>query len=400
VTPHIGGVVEPGLLRDHLEARQDEMASLIEDLALVESPTDVPSSHGPARDLLVDAWAKAGYRHRLIPGRETAGHLLFTPRERRRDRPVQLMVGHVDTVWPLGTVQRMPVVRDGPVLKGPGVFDMKAGLVMMIYAVGAVQALDLPLAATPVAFVNSDEEIGSPESRREVRRLARASARAFILEPSLGAEGRIKTARKGVGRFQVEIRGRAAHAGLDPTGGSSAILELSHVVQALHGLTDLERGITVNVGVIEGGTRANVIAARSRAQVDVRALTREDAAEVTEKILSLRPAVDGVELVVTGGFEVPPLERTPRNRVLWRQARELGAGLGLELEEATAGGGSDGNTTSQFTATLDGLGPRGDGAHAEREHIVVESLVERTALLAALLAAPVEAPESRGRTHG
>jgi glutamate carboxypeptidase len=203
-----------------------------------------------------------------------------------------------------------------------------------------------------------------------------------------------------VGRFQVEIRGRAAHAGLDPTGGSSAILELSHVVQALHGLTDLERGITVNVGVIEGGTRANVIAAESRAQVDVRALTREDAAEVTEKIRSLRPAVDGVELVVTGGFQVPPLERTPRNRVLWRQARELGAGLGLELVETTAGGGSDGNTTSQYTATLDGLGPRGDGAHAEREHIVVESLVERTALLAALLAAPVEGPEGSDRMPG
>ena len=383
------GVVDPALLLTYLEERLEEMVALVTELALVESPTDVPSVHGPVRDILVQAWSRLGYRHRLVPGRETSGHLLFTPRRRSRGRPVQLLVGHLDTVWPVGTLERMPVVREGSILRGPGVFDMKAGLVMMLYAVQAAQALGLPLPATPVAFVNSDEEVGSPESRRSVRRLARASARALILEPSLGAGGLVKTARKGVGRFRVDIRGRAAHAGLDPTGGASAILELSHVIRELHGLTDLDRGLTVNVGVGEGGTRPNVIAARSRALVDVRALTTEDAAEVTERIRALRPVVDGVELEISGGFEIPPLERTPRNRTLWRSVREMGEALGLDLDEATAGGGSDGNTTSQYTATVDGLGPRGDGAHAEGEHIVVDSLVERTALLAASLTTPV-----------
>jgi glutamate carboxypeptidase len=364
------------------------MVELLSEFVGVESPTDVPSSHARAHEILVEAWARLGYRSRFVPGKTTSGHRLFVPEERPRGRPLQLMVGHLDTVWPLGTLERMPVRAEDGLLRGPGVFDMKAGVVMMIFAVEALQALDIPCPVTPLAFINSDEEVGSPESRKEVRRLARIVSRALILEPALGLEGKIKTARKGVGHFTVAIQGRAAHAGLDPEAGTSAILELSHVIQALHGLTDLERGLTVNVGVIEGGTRPNVIAARSAARVDVRALTLRDAEEVTRTILALKPKVPGVTLEVSGGFEAPPLERTPRNVLLWEQTRALGAELGLDLEEVTAGGGSDGNTTSQYTATLDGLGPRGDGAHAEREHIVVDSLVERTALLTALLAAP------------
>lgn len=385
--------VEPDVLKRHLAGRLDAMVELLSELARVESPTDVPSSHDRAHQILVDAWARLGYRNRFISGRKTSGHRLFAPSERIRGRPVQLMVGHLDTVWPLGTLERMPVRLENGLLRGPGVFDMKAGLVMMIFAVEALQALSIPASVTPLAFVNSDEEVGSPESRREVRRLARVASRALILEPALGLAGKVKTARKGVGRFTVAIQGRAAHAGLDPEAGTSAILELAHVIQALHGLTDLERGLTVNVGVIEGGTRPNVIAARSEAGVDVRALTLADAEEVTEAIFGLQPVVPGVKLNITGGIEAPPLERTPRNRRLWDQTRQLGAELGLDLEDGTAGGGSDGNTTSQYTATLDGLGPRGDGAHAEREHIVVESLVERTAVLTALLAAPLAREE-------
>lgn len=381
--------VAPAALMDRVRAHLPEMVAFVKELAVAESPTDVPASQSRARELLVSAWTEAGYRTRYIPGRETGGHLLFVPRERRRGAPLQLMVGHLDTVWPLGTLERMPIVEMDGILKGPGVFDMKGGLAQMMFAVRALQELDVPLPATPLVFVNSDEEIGSPESRPHVRRLARAAARAFILEPAFGPLGLIKTARKGVGHFQITVRGRAAHAGLDPEAGLSAILELSHVIQALHALTDPERGLSVNVGTIEGGTRANVVAAESRARVDVRAVTMEDAAWVTKAIHELRPAVEGVTLEVRGGFEIPPLERTRRNRVLWRQARAAGRELGLALGEVTAGGGSDGNTTSQYTATLDGLGPRGDGAHADREHVVVESLVERTALLAALLAAPL-----------
>jgi len=368
------------------------MVALLRELAEAESPTDDPASQRRAREVLVEAWGGVGYRHRYVSGRRTGGHLLFVPSRRERGRPLQVMVGHLDTVWPLGTLARMPVVESEGILKGPGVFDMKGGLVQMIFAIRVLQELEVALPATALGFVNSDEEIGSPESRPLVRRLARAAARAFILEPSFGPSGLIKTARKGVGHFRVTVRGRASHAGLDPEAGISAILELSRVIQALHALTDLERGLTVNVGVIEGGTRANVVAAESRAQVDVRALTVEDAAWVTEAIRALRPGVDGVTLEVEGGFSVPPLERTPRNRVLWHQAQAAALEMGLSLGEVTAGGGSDGNTTSQYTATLDGLGPRGDGAHADREHVVVESLAERTALLAALMAAPVQAP--------
>ncbi len=385
--------VAPEVLKDHLAGRLDAMVELLSDLVRVESPTDVPSSHARAHEILVDAWARIGYRNRFIPGQKTSGHRLFAPADRVRGEPVQLMVGHLDTVWPLGTLDDMPVRREDGLLRGPGVFDMKAGLVMMIFAVEALQALSIPAPVTPLAFVNSDEEVGSPESRREVQRLARIASRALILEPALGATGKVKTARKGVGHFTVAIQGQAAHAGLDPEAGTSAILELSHVIQALHGLTDLERGLTVNVGVIEGGTRPNVIAARSEARIDVRVLSMKDAEEVTEAIMGLEPVVPGVTLEITGGIEAPPLERTPRNRRLWDQTRQLGAELGLELDDVTAGGGSDGNTTSQYTATLDGLGPRGDGAHAEHEHIVVESLAERTALLAALLAAPLAREE-------
>jgi glutamate carboxypeptidase len=384
--------VAPGEILAALRPKKDAMISLLRELVEAESPTDVPASQVRAREILVRTWAEAGFRHRYVTGRDTGGHLLFAPAERRRGHALQVMVGHLDTVWPLGTLERMPVVEADGILRGPGVFDMKGGLVQMIFAVRALRELGVGLPATPLAFVNSDEEVGSPESRHLVRRLARAASRAFILEPSFGPEGLIKTARKGVGRFTVTVRGRASHAGLEPEAGLSAILELSHVIQSLHALTDLERGLSVNVGVIEGGTRANVVAAESRAQVDVRAMTLEDARWVTEAIHALRPEEEDVTLEVTGGFEVPPLERTPRNRALWLQAETLGRELGLELGEVTAGGGSDGNTTSQFTATLDGLGPRGDGAHADREHVVVESLVERTALLAGLLASPLADP--------
>ena len=379
-------------IRDCIAPWEREMVGFLRELVACESPTDRPVSQEPVRQLLGAAWSDLGYRARHTSGVLTGGSVLYVPRERERHRPVQLLVGHTDTVWPLGTLATMPAVEENGILKGPGVFDMKGGLVLMIYAVRALQELGIRPPAVPVAFLNSDEEVGSPESRTNVARLARAASRAFILEPAFGLEGCLKTARKGVGRFAVTIRGRASHAGLDPQAGVSAILELSHVIQALHKLTDLDRGLSVNVGVIEGGTRSNVVAAESRAEVDVRALTVEDAAWVTEVIKGLQPAVPGVTLEITGGFEVPPLERTPRNRVLWEQALALGGDLGLDLQEVTAGGGSDGNTTSQHTATLDGLGPRGDGAHADREHVVVESLVERGALLAALLAAPLGTP--------
>ena len=372
-----------------LRERRDDMVALLVELASQESPTDVPKTQHGVQRRLTEALEARGFRVRKIPGERTGGHLFARPSKREKGRPAQLLIGHSDTVWPLGTLSMMPVIVEDGHVRGPGTFDMKAGLVQGLFALEALQLLGYEPPATPVWFINSDEEIGSPESRRWVRLVARNVARTFVLEPALGPRGSLKTARKGVVRFTVTVSGNAAHAGLDPTGGASAIQELSHVVHRLHDLTDLERGTTVNVGVVRGGTRPNVVAAEAEAEVDVRVLTVQDGDAVERAIRSLRPHTEGTTLHVHGGLEVPPLERTPRNRALWNEALAAAERLGIVLDESTVGGGSDGNTTSQFTATLDGLGPIGDGAHAPHEAVVVESMVERAALLAELLMAPV-----------
>jgi glutamate carboxypeptidase len=283
----------------------------------------------------------------------------------------------------------MPVLVEDGHVKGPGTFDMKAGIVQGIFATGALSELGLEAPATPVWLINSDEETGSPESRRWMRFLARNVARTFVLEPAFGPEGRLKTARKGVMRYTVTVRGRAAHAGLEPGAGASAIAELAHVIHRLHALTDMGRGTTVNVGRIVGGTRPNVVAAEASAEVDVRIMTLADGEEIERQIRALAPLTPGTSIQVEGGIGIPPLERTDRNQALWSAAQKAGERLGLELEDFTAGGGSDGNTTSQFTATLDGLGAIGDGAHAIHEAVLIEGMVERAALLAELLMAPV-----------
>jgi glutamate carboxypeptidase len=287
----------------------------------------------------------------------------------------------------------MPVRVEGETVRGPGVLDMKGGLVQMAFALRAVRDLGLRPAATSVALVNSDEEVGSPDSRALIGRLARGAARAFVLEPAFGRDGKLKTARKGVGSFTVVIRGRAAHAGLSPEEGASAILELSHQVQRLFALNDPARGLTVNVGTVDGGLRANVVAPVVRAGVDVRVRTAADAAAVEAAIRGLQPLNPRTTIEVAGGFESPPLEPVPRNQALWRLAHDLGRRLGLELRQAAVGGASDGNTASQYTATLDGLGAVGDGAHAAHEYVEIGRLVERSALLVLLLTAPVAAAD-------
>ncbi len=286
----------------------------------------------------------------------------------------------------------MPVeARDGR-LYGPGVYDMKAGLVQAVFALRALRDLELEPPAMPVMFVNSDEETGSGDSTRQVRRLARRVRRVFVLEPSLGADGRLKTGRKGVGQFVVTVRGRAAHAGLEPERGASAVLELSHVIQRLHAMADPARGIAVNVGVVTGGLRGNVVAPEARAEVDVRVQRQEDAPALEAAVRGLRPTVPGTRLEVTGGIGRPPLTLTAANLGLLRLAEQAAGQLGLVLGHGSAGGASDGNTTSLYTATLDGLGAVGGGAHALDEHVVLARMPERAALLALLLLAPPEAP--------
>jgi glutamate carboxypeptidase len=370
-----------------LRRKADEMVDLLARLARAESPTSEPGAQGEAFALLERALRELGLQVERLPGDGTGDHLLARAPAASGDR-CQLLLGHLDTVWPLGTLAEMPVRKEGGSMFGPGVFDMKGGLVQMLFALRALVEHGVEPALSPVVLINADEEIGSPDSGQHVERLARRASRAFVLEPAFGPRGELKTARKGVGRFRVRIRGRASHAGLDPDRGASAILEASHQIQRLFDLNDRERGITVNVGRIDGGLRPNVVAADAIAEVEVRVVTADDAAEVERRVRGLEPAGEGIEIEVEGGFDRPPLERTPRNRELWQLAGRAAESLGLEIGEGLVGGASDGNLASLHTAVLDGLGAVGDGAHARHEHLVIDRMPERAALLARLLATP------------
>ena len=373
---------------DYVRSQREPLVAFLGELVRAESPSSEPESQSDVRSLLAAELGARGFATRFVAGRRTGGHLIARPRGRRRQARQQLVIGHYDTVWPVGTLRTMPFEYDGRHVRGPGVFDMKGGLAELAFALRAIEALGLSMSVVPIVFLNSDEEIGSRESAPHIARLARAADRALILEPSLGPAGALKTARKGVGRYTITVKGRAAHAGLDPERGVSAILELSYVIQKLFALNDPARGVTVNVGTVDGGLRPNVIAPESRAVVDVRIARQADAERVDAAIRGLEPTSPGSALIVQGGIGRPALEPTPRNRALWRLARRLGGEIGLELTEAAAGGASDGNTTSLYTATLDGLGPVGDGAHAHHEHLDVDLTIERTALLTLLLLAP------------
>jgi len=376
--------------------RLDHALELIESLASIESPTDDPTAVDRAIVRMTEIFEATGFRVRRIPGRAeragsgraSAGQLLGVPTDRVKGRPVQLLVGHLDTVWPIGTIAEMPVQREEGRLHGPGTFDMKAGIIQAVVALEVLREVGVEPMVTPVFFLNTDEETGSDDSKDQVVRLGRIADRALVLEPPFGPEGLIKTARKGVLRYWITAHGQPAHAGLDPGKGASAIQAIAGVILKLHALTDLESGTTVNVGHVQGGTRPNVVGAQASIQVDVRATTAAAAEEIDRAIRSIDPGVPGVRLSVEGDMQCPPLERTPRNRELWSAAQRAMETLGLMIGEVAVGGGSDGNTLSLHTATLDGLGAVGDGAHAPHEHIVIDRIPERIALLAALMATP------------
>jgi len=377
-----------GLIQQAVRGRRESMTATLLDWAAVESPSKDPALQDAMLTRVTLACEGLGMRVRRRPGTRTGGYLVAAPPMTSAPSAFQLLVGHADTVWPQGTVAlRPPRVEDGT-LRGPGTYDMKAGLIQSITALDVLRELGQVPEVVPVMLVNTDEEIGSRESTEAIAALARGADRAYVLEASLGPSGRIKTARKGLGRYRVVVHGRAAHAGLDPTAGASAILELSGVIQRLFALNDAERGVTVNVGMVEGGIQPNVVAPESAAEVDVRVLGAEDAERVDAAIRALTAQTPGTSVEVTGGMGRPPMERTESNAALFRAAREAGAKLGLDLGEGTAGGGSDGNTTSQYTPTLDGLGAVGDGAHAEHEYVDLDAWVDRTALLALMLMMP------------
>ena len=377
-----------GRILQHIRDREADLVDLLKHMVDAESPSAAPDSHQLIISVLSEALLSLGFRLRTPRAPNAHRHIFARQNGRERNRGAQLLVGHYDTVWPLGTTAKRPFTVDGNVIRGPGVFDMKGGITQMIFALDAIHSLGLELPLEPVIFINSDEEIGSRTSTKYIRALAKSVERAFVLEPSMGEEGTIKSERKGIGRFTITVHGKAAHAGLDPEGGASAILELSHVIQTLFALNDAEKGITVNVGTVDGGLQPNVIAPHSQAVVDVRVPTIADGERIEAAIHGIEPTTSGVRLTIEGGIGRPSMEQTPRNLALWKQAESLGREIGLDLTQGRAGGGSDGNTTSQFTATLDGLGPVGHGAHAEHEFLYIDKTLERTALLALLLLAP------------
>ena len=372
----------------HVRGQESRFLEFLERLVNAESPSAEPRSHAPARREFINALRGLDYVVHDIGRCDGPRHVFARPHGRCSGTPNQLLIGHYDTVWPVGTLESRPFSVDGNVVRGPGVFDMKGGLTQIVFALETIAALGLVPALTPLVFVNSDEEIGSRSSTRYIRALARCSQRALVMEPAMGEEGMLKTERKGIGRFTITVFGKAAHAGLDPEGGASAILELSHVIQKLFALNDPDAGISVNVGTVDGGIQPNVIAPHSTAVVDVRVPTLADGHAIEKAIHGLQPSAPGVRLRIEGKIGRPSMEATPRNRTLWESAEQSARKLGLKLQEARAGGGSDGNTTSQYTATLDGLGPVGDGAHAEHEFLYIDRTLERTALLTLLLLEP------------
>ena len=379
---------DAGRILAHLRDRRKEMVELLGELVSLESPSTVPESQAPLFDRISSLLRALDFEVRLSPGESSGGYLEARPPGHRADRPFQLLLGHVDTVWPLGTLERMPLRVEGDVVRGPGAFDMKGGVAQMIFALRALNAAGIVPEVAPVVFLSSDEEVGGAESLGRIAELSRGADRALLPEPALGEEGRLKTARRGVGVFEVRARGKKAHVGLDPESGVNAILEMAHVVRALHRLNDPERGVGLNVGRVEGGTQVNVVPSECRAEVDLRIWSVAEGERVERAIRELAPTLEGAGLEVRGGLNRPPMERTPRNQALWRAARAAGRLLGLELEEGASGGASDGNITSRHTATLDGLGAVGDGAHADHEFVYSARMPERAALLALILALP------------
>lgn len=367
---------------------QEWFLALLQSLVEEETPSHAPSLFEGILQLLTDHFEQTGLEVRHEKGQNSAGQLICLPRDFDPDAPVQLIVGHCDTVWPVDTLREMPFSVKGNEISGPGIYDMKAGLAMMICAMRSLHQKEDQPAVQPVFLISTDEETGSKDSKELIVEWARRAERTFVLEPSLGLDGKIKTRRKGVGHFEITVTGIPSHAGLAPEEGVSAILGLSQIIQELFQLNDPAEGVSVNVGTIEGGERSNVIAAQSKASVDVRVLTKEDGHRVTERIQDLKPQLNGLTYEVKGGINRPPMEKRAESEVLWERLHEIGCEIGLELQEDVAGGGSDGNFTNLYSPTIDGLGAVGDGAHAWHEKIFLEETLLRTALFARMLMEP------------
>jgi glutamate carboxypeptidase len=362
-------------------AHQPEIVDTIRKFVECESPSGDVKALRRFGDLVADTVSGAA------TFRKSGQNLLCAFQLSGREKKGQILaLGHSDTVWPLGTLSSMPFRQAKGRLWGPGVLDMKAGLAFLIFAVRALRQLEVPVSRGLLLQINCDEETGSAGSRALTEANAKKSEAVLVLEPGTGLTGKLKTERKGVGDYRVSVRGVAAHAGVDFENGASAVVELSRQIDRISGFTDRRRGITVNPGVISGGTRSNVIAENAEAHVDIRIRRIGDAAELDKKFHSLRPFDKRCSVQVSGGLNRPPMERSPGGRRLYRLAETAAEELGLSLEESATGGGSDGNFTAALgVPTLDGLGAVGEGAHAKHESILISRIADRVALLARLI---------------
>ncbi|HKS72970.1 MAG TPA: M20 family metallopeptidase [Terriglobales bacterium] len=384
-------VVSSQPLTEHFrffEERRDKMVETIRHLVEAESPSDDKAACDKLASLLAGRFEALGGHSMFHRVANSGNHLQVDFGAERRAKPV-LLLGHYDTVYPLGTLKTMPCKVEGGRLFGPGVLDMKAGIVLMLQAIEALRAWHGDEVPRPVTvLLVSDEEVGSDSSRRITESVARNAEAVLVIEPALGLQGAVKTARKGVGEYVVKAIGKAAHSGLDFEKGENAIVELARQIPLISKFTDLKRGLTLNVGLVQGGSRVNVIPAEATVNVDFRISSMKDAKEVEKKLRSLKPVNKKCKLEIKGGLNRPPMERTAGVAGLYKKAADIAQRLGWKLGEAAVGGGSDGNFTAGMgIPTLDGLGAVGEGAHAVHESIVIADLPKRAALLAELILA-------------
>lgn len=374
----------------HVQGQQAEIIGLIRRTVECESPSDDARAVDRFVDLLAAEVAPFAAVQTFPGGGRFGRHLLveFALPGPAKKKGEILALGHSDTVWPMRTLAQMPFREADGRLWGPGVLDMKSGIAFFIYAVRALRELDIPVASRVKLLVNSDEEVGSNSSRTLTQETARKAKAVLVLEPGTGLEGKLKTARKGVGGYTITVHGRASHAGVDFPAGASAIVELARKIERIAGFTNLKGGITVNPGLISGGSRSNVVAAEARAVVDIRVPRLRDAEILARKFHALKPVDKRCRIEVEGGLNRPPMERSVAIVQLFRTAQRLAREMGVAIEESMTGGGSDGNLTAALgIPTLDGLGGVGEGAHAMNESILIDRVPDRTALLAKLLAA-------------
>lgn len=376
----------PDPILSYTRENQRRIIALIREFVECESPSFDSAAVNRFAELVSSKLAGLA-RVRAFKGGRFGNHLRakFALPGKKKSGQI-LVLGHSDTVWPLGTLARMPFREAEGRLWGPGVLDMKCGIAFLIFAAQALRDLAIPVTREVVLLLNSDEEVGSESSRPLTESEARRSAAVLVLEPGAGLDGKLKTSRKGVGDYTIAVTGKPAHAGVDFTDGASAILELARQIERIAAFTNLARGITVNPGVVSGGTRTNVVAAEARVEVDVRVVRMRDAAPLDRKFRSLRPFDKRCTVAVTGGVNRPPMERSPGVVRLLRIAQELAAESGISLGESASGGGSDGNFTAALgVPTLDGLGGVGEGLHASHESVLVDRIADRITLLAKLL---------------